>query len=473
MACEACSNDSDSLTWCTEQIKWICAECYTTKHGGPPPVVDDNVPRPKIIRDLTEIPSLHSDHAVHSVLMSIEHIFRFNAEDIAVNLKKLDLHILLTVRSFMCEKLQGMVEKVKDVVPCQRRAVNTAVNDIIVLGHCISNASLVKGIGAIFSGCEPEITEVTPDLADILTQFQALKTEFSEKLESLHTRVATLESENAALKSRLGDISDDAPLIQSENPSGNTTFRCNIDRPPSEETDTNSDEFSEEYLDHSRQRRSARPPAGSKTPQPAARTTPVSYKTLFIGNVNKACTLKDIVHHIKSMDVIPGKVSCISRHESNHKSFKVEIPADSFAIVLAQDNWANGIKVRPFRENPAQAGVKPASAGQRRQQQYRPRPHNQSNGRSSQGPGHSQPRQRTQQQNHWQYQQPPVVVYQPPAWNGWPPLSGGSRAPQWYPGQHYPGQQHPGQQHPGQQHPGQHYPGQQLPGQQFPGAGLF
>ena len=232
-------SDCSHPVWCTEQIKWICSACYTAKHGGPPPQPNDDVAHPKVIKNVDEIPTLNPDHSVHSFLMSLEHIFRYSADDISANLMKLDLQVLLAIRTFMCEKLQGILEEVKDIAPCQRRAVKTAVNDIITLGFCITSKSLVKGIGAVFAGCEPEAPDTVPDLSDILIEFQALKlvvSDLKNEVSGLKTKVDTLESENVSLKAKIKDTpsgstsKDDTPLIQSD--TSNTTFKVDINCSP-------------------------------------------------------------------------------------------------------------------------------------------------------------------------------------------------------------------------------------------------
>ena len=457
MSCEACAGDCSQPIWCTEQIKWICPACYTAKHGGPPPAVDDSVAHPKVITSVTDIPGLDPDHAVHSILMSLEQIFRFNADDISVNLKKLDITILQSLHTLMCEKLQGKVEALKDLVPKQRRAVNTAVGDIIILGHSIISSSLVKGINSVFPGSEPDASEAQPDFAEILVEFQALKTEF----ESLKSRIVVLEAENASLKSKQNstpdataavnaennadsDVTEDV-LAQSEDTPNSTTFKVNFNCEPSED-------FSHEFIDITRQRKAAnrRPMGPSDIPQAAPNQQrsqqPASYKMLFIGNLSKQCSVKNLVNHLKSMDISPGRISCLTSNEAGHKSYKVEIPAAQMNTAMAPGNWVDGIRVRPFRE-PAQGGAvrpsqqSPAQSAAHKPYHHRPRSHASSNHHRGQQFRQNQHKPRSngtwhqrrqyqqqplQQQQFQQQQQQPIIFCQPssghPAWNGWPPL---------------------------------------------------
>ena len=196
----------------------------------------------------------------------------------------------------------------------------------------------------------------------------------------------------------------------------------------------------------------------SNTPKPASGSTPVSYRWIFIGNLSKQCSVKNLVNHLKSMDIAPGKVTCLTSNESKHRSYKVEIPVGQVDSALNSANWLDGINVRPFRENEGARGRssessshwnqsrRPFPAGREgsRNNFYRgPRFNNNRSRQESRVPRSQHPRNQHSSpyqqppMSQQQPQQPPVYVCQPPAWNGWPPLPSTARpqqgpSPPWY-----------------------------------------
>jgi hypothetical protein len=115
--------------------------------------------------------------------------------------------------------------------------------------------------------------------------------------------------------------------------------------------------------------------SGRPIPTPAetkpVETRPgVTTRSAYLGRVSSKHSVKDILDHLDSIGMETGSVSVtMLANKESYKSFRLDIPVDSFDQIVNVTSWPDGMVIRPFR---LPSKLKAAAAGWENESRRRP-----------------------------------------------------------------------------------------------------
>jgi len=273
--------------------------------------------------------------------------------------------------------------------PFKRQAVNTFIEDIVVLGCSIVNKSMHRDIERVFH--PPSVTEDASNQSHVEEFADLLKV-----VADLSKRVSYLEKELAELRgsSHQNHPDDDSESNTDEAGSnewqtgGNSRAQRRRERrnrqrnrttippppppPPSSASTAGASSTSVSNSNPQPPAHNPTSPHGAQSSQAAGpllsapsvsqsqaqplsaadstvRSADAAKVSVYVGNIHPNNSQKDIEQHLRHLGVTQVlHIKTLSSHGAEKKSFCVQIPPQFKEAVLCQDKWPSNIRVRLF-----------------------------------------------------------------------------------------------------------------------------
>ena len=349
----------------------------------------------QVISDIMQLDSVSATHHPQAFVNSLSRIFQYAANTIEERLNRVEKNTLDEVHKLLCEAVVTKYEQFKDKRIVNRKKKYLVMADIMVLGHSVIGTSPHRDLDKIFK--EPQgpidfdpnedrgqsIADLMELVATLSTRLQKVEAEMVELKRTISDQESVREQQGVLINvqnlvpnsqhstnelSDNGDVTSDdddengvpgdtalldnnllsrVATSQTPRPMPSQTGGSKNSQSPTQSTQSDAQkqtQIASSTISSNHERPSRIKPA--KTRAAPRKTTKV-----YIGGVSGSTTMENIKEelvelHISRNDI---KVQLLSDND-DWRSFSVIIPEENSVRVLDQSNWAQGIKVRPFRE---------------------------------------------------------------------------------------------------------------------------
>ena len=350
-------------------------------------------PQSPIVTQLNDLAGVSDSNVCDAFMNSLETIFANPLPDVQETLELLSKETLAQLEKILIKKVKEVFPEYGDRKPINRLAKHKMANDITILGYSLCDESPMRDLDKVFHpALSSEQGNQRPTSASEIAELLSVIAALSDRVEKLEEEVSSLRSsqrstetsersEQAAADSQSdsaqpSDAEDDEGTFQTAKSKKRRKKRNNprVQVPQSQSSTQPApppDNPTEQRLSPPAttaagassitnpcptQSPALRPASTEQQPialQAARPATPNSTPAsvdIYVGRIDGGNNTKDLKSHLVRIGAQPSQIRLL-KDRDNIKSFCVTVPLSMKDTVLSPSHWADGIRVRPFRDS--------------------------------------------------------------------------------------------------------------------------